>query len=123
MSTVVEGAKLLAYPLAVIFPGLVNDIARARYKGQPSPTDIWMFEAYLLKRVALQAGFSKVKLIPWHLLRPIVVQQRGLHLGLGKTELTAAEAESLSRAIRSDARLNRLLPSRFFGSLCVVCYK
>jgi ubiquinone/menaquinone biosynthesis C-methylase UbiE len=123
MSTVVEGAKLLAYPLAVLFPGLVNDIARARYNGQPSPTDIWMFEPYLLKRVALQAGFSKVKLIPWHLLRTLVVQQRGLHLGPSKTELTPDETESLSLAISKDASLNRVLPSRFFGSICLVCYK
>lgn len=123
MATVVEGAKLLAYPLAVMFPSLVNDIARARYKGPPSQTDIWMFESKSLEKVALNAGFSNVQLVPWHFFRPILVQQQSLHLGSTKTELSPNEIETLDKAVRIDSKLNRFLPSRFFGSICLVCHK
>ncbi|MDG1109744.1 MAG: class I SAM-dependent methyltransferase [Burkholderiaceae bacterium] len=121
MSTVVEGAKMLAWPLAVLAPGLVNNIARARYKGEPSATDLWMFEPALLKQVALQSGFKSVDVHSWGLLRPIVVQQRGLHLSETKPALSADEVRRFRRAIRADALLNRMLPQRCFGSICLLC--
>lgn len=122
MSTVVEGAKTLAYPLAVICPGFVNGIARARYRGRPSDTDIWMFEPKPLKKVAKEAGFKWVEIYPWHFLRPIVVQKMGLHLSLNeKPELLTSEERMLGRAIKADSLLNRVLPARFFGSVCLVC--
>jgi len=123
MAAVVEGAKIPAYPLAVLAPGLVIDIARARHKGEPSTTDIWMFEIAKLKQVALQAGFSRVDIYPWHLLRPIVVQRNSLHLSAEKPRLSEQEERTLGKAIRMDARLNRFLSTRFFGSICIVCHK
>jgi len=123
MSTVVEGAKMLVYPLAVWAPGLVNDIARARYRGEPSSTDLWMFEPAKLKRVAERAGFASVHIYPWHLLRTIVTQKRGLHLSANKPRLSDKEIVALRKAIDMDAFLNRILPRRFFGSICVVCRK
>jgi len=121
MSTVVEGAKVTVWPLAAMAPGLVNDIARARYKGQPSPTDLWMFEADKIKQVALQAGFAKAETTPWGLMRPIVAQRHGLHLSKDKPALSGDEERRFRRAILLDASLNRLLPQRCFGSLCLVC--
>lgn len=121
MSTVVEGGKVAVWPLAVLAPGLVNDIARARYKGQPSATDLWMFEADKIKRVARSAGFTNVATFPWGLVRPIVVQRNALHLCKEKPELSADEERRLRRAIRLDATLNRLLPQRCFGSICLLC--
>lgn len=123
MATVVESAKLFAYPLAVYFPGIVNEIARSRYVGKPSYTDIWLFEPHNLKQVALSAGFSRVRLIPWHLLRPLVVQKADLHLNAHKPLLSAREEAVLGRAVAIDGILNRFLPSRFFGSICLVCEK
>lgn len=123
MSTVVEGAKMAAYPLAVLAPGLVNDIARARYKGEPSATDIWMFETAKLKQLALRSGFSRVEICPWHLMRTIAVQQKNLHLSHQKTQLTESEVRELSSAVQIDSRLNRFLPARFFGSICTVFRK
>lgn len=123
MSTVVEGAKMLAYPLAVVAPGLVNDIARARYRGEPSLTDLWMFEPEKLKRVAERAGFTSVDIFPWHLLRTIVAQKKGLHLSANKPRLSDDEVLVLRKAIDKDAFLNRILPQRFFGSISLVCRK
>lgn len=123
MSTVVEGAKILAYPVAVIAPGFVNDIARTRYQGYPSATDLWMFEPEKLKRVAIQAGFSSVDIHPWHLIRPIVAQRNGLHLSANKPRLSDKETRTLRQAIKIDSCLNRILPQRFFGSFCLVCQK
>lgn len=121
MSTVVEGAKVLVWPLAVLAPGFVNDIARARYKGQPSSTDLWMFEAEKIKQTARKAGFSEAVAIPWGLARAIVVQQRGLHLSATKPALSADEVRRLRRAIKADAQINRVLPQRCFGSICLLC--
>ena len=123
MSTVVEGAKLAAYPLAVLAPGFINDIARIRYKGKPSATDIWMFEASKLRQVALQAGFSSVEIYPWHLIRALIVQRKNLHQSESKPKLSPQEIRKLSWSVRMDARLNRILPARFFGSICIVCRK
>lgn len=123
MSTVVEGAKLVAYPLAVAAPGLVNDVARARYRGEPSPTDLWMFEPGKLKRVAERAGFASVDIFPWHLLRTIVTQKKGLHLSAIKPRLSDEEVLVLQKAIDRDALLNGILPQRFFSSICLVCRK
>lgn len=123
MSTVVEGAKMLLYPLAVVAPGLVNDIARARHQGEPSLTDLWMFQSSKLKRVAEQAGFTSVDTFPWHLLRTIVTQKKGLHLSANKPRLSDDEVLVLRKAIDQDALLNRILPERFFGSISLVCRK
>lgn len=123
MSTVVEGAKIMAWPLAVMAPELVNDIARARYEGAPSSTDLWMFEADEIKQMALRAGFVEAETTPWGLVRPIVVQRRGLHLSQDKPALSADEERRFRQAVQLDARLNRYLPQRCFGSLCLVCKK
>lgn len=121
MSTVVEGGKTLAWPLACIMPGFVNDIARARYRGEPSLTDIWMFEAPKLRRVAVAAGFREARTTPWHLARAMTVFRHGLHLSRVKPELTPVEASLLAKAIALDSQLNRVLSTRCFGSVCLVC--
>jgi len=120
MSAVVEGAKIFAWPLAVLAPGLVNKIARARYKGEPSATDLWMFEPALLKQVALQSGFKSFDVHSWGLLRPIVVQRFGLHTSADKPQLSDQETRTFIKAVKIDAMLNRFLPHRCFGSICIV---
>lgn len=123
MGTVVEAAKMSAYPLALLAPKLVNDMARARYTGEPSATDLWMFEPIKLKQVAIQAGFSAIDMYPWHLLRAIIVQKKGMHLSENKPQLSDQEQHAFCRAIRIDSILNRLLSSRFFGSICCIFHK
>lgn len=123
MSTVVESAKIAAYPLAVLAPRFTNDIARSRYKGKSSCTDLWMFNAGEIKQVALESGFRTVKIFPWGLLRPLITQRYGLHLSYRKPQLSVKEERLFYQAIFVDGVLNRMLPSRFFGSICVVCYR
>ena len=123
MATVVESAKILAWPLAVLAPGLVNNLARARFKGQPSATDLWMFEPAKLTQVAVQSGFKSVDIHSWGLFRPIVVQRHSLHASVDRPKLNESEVRLLSNAIKMDAILNRFLPSRCFGSMCIICKK
>lgn len=123
MATVVESAKLVAYPLAVVAPGFVNNLARARHRGPPSPTDIWLFEPRGLRDAAIAAGFSQARTQPWNLRRPIDVQRHSLHLGPNKPRLSSSESDLLLKAIHADAWLRRILPSRFFGALSLVCVK
>lgn len=123
MSTIVEGSKILAYPLAVLAPVMVNNIARSRFKGGPSPTDLWMFEPRLLKKVALLSGFKSVDVQSWGLFRPIVVKLFGLNLSADKPKLTEREASIFNKAVKIDAVLSRFLPKRCFGSISVVCRK
>ena len=123
MSTVVESAKILAWPLAVLAPGLVNNLARSRYKGDPSATDLWMFEPAKLRQVAVQSGFKSVDIHSWGLFRPIAVQRHSLHTSVKKLKLNESELQLFSKAIKIDAILNRFLPKRCFGSMCIVCKK
>ena len=123
MSTVVEGGKVVVWPLAVVAPGFVNEIARARYKGQPSTTDLWMFEAKKITAVARRSGFSQVEAMPWGMLRAIVVQRNGLHLSDDKPVLSADEIRRFQWAIRADAWLTGFLPQRCFGSICLICHR
>lgn len=122
MSTVVEGGPILAWPWAVLAPGLVNNVARSRYKkAEPSATDLWMFEPEKLRQVALSSGFKSVDVYVWGLLRPLVIQRKLLHLTADKPKLTEPEIETFRKAFKIDAILNRFLPHRCFGSICVVC--
>jgi hypothetical protein len=123
MSAVVEGGKIAVWPLAVLAPKLVIDIARYRYNGPPSETDVWMFESNKIKQVAAASGFAMVKTIPWGLARPILVQRKALHLGGEKPTLSPEEERSFNRAVRLDSHLNRFLPQRCFGSLTLVCWR
>lgn len=123
MSVVVESSKLPAYLPALIFPSLINELARLRYKGGHSATDVWLFEPTILRQVALRSGFSRVQTIPWNLSRSISTNRNGLHLSADKPRLSFREEETLRKAIRIDDQLNRFLPSRFFGSVSLVCHK
>ena len=123
MSTVVEGGKILAWPLAVLSPGLVSNIARARFKGSPSTTDLWMFEPKKISRVALQSGFKSVDTHFWGLFRPVVVYRHNLYTSVDRPELTESEINVFRKAVKVDSFLNKILPSRFFGSVCLVCNK
>jgi hypothetical protein len=123
MSTVVEGGKWWAWPLAVLVPGLVNDVARMRSKATLRNDDIWMFEANRIRKLAHVAGFSQATTVPWGLLRPLMVQSGGLHLSSHKQELLPKEEVRLKHAIRIDAKLNHILPQRCFGSFGLMCIK
>jgi len=123
MSTIVESGKALVWPLAMLAPKFVNNFARKRYKGEPSATDLWMFEKDKLEQVALQSGFKFFNAISWGLFRPLVVQRNSLHTSADKPTLNELELSKLAKAIKFDSILNRFLPSRCFGSLCVVCRK
>lgn len=48
---------------------------------------------------------------------------KNLHLSHQKTQLTESEVRELSSAVQIDSRLNRFLPTRFFGSICAVFRK
>ena len=123
MSTVVEGGKLLVWPLAVLFPKLVNNIARTRYKGEPSPSDLWMFEEKPLAKIAKQSGFKSMDAYAWGLVRPMIVQRQGLHTSAEKPQLSDSELQIFLKAVKMDAFLNRILPKRCFGSMSIVCQK
>jgi len=123
MSTVVEGGKMFAWPLAVLFPTLVNNIARARFKGQPSTTDLWMFEPKKIRQVALQAGFKSVDTHSWGLFRPVAVYRHNLYTSADRPKLTEDEIKIFRRAIKFDSFITYILPSRCFGSVCLICKK
>lgn len=123
MSTVVESAKLLAYPLAVLAPKFVNNIARFRYKGEPSPTDLWMFEEKSLAQIAKHQGFNCMDAYPWGIVRPIVVKRQGLYTSAEKPKLSDSEIQTFRKAVKIDAFLNNFLPKRCFDSLCIVFRK
>jgi hypothetical protein len=123
MAIVVESAKILVWPFAVFAPDFITDIARRRYKGEPSTTDLWMFKQSDLKLLATQSGFESMDTYAWGLLRPIIVQRYGLHTSKDRPRLSSSEINLFRKAIKCDAILNKFLPKRCFGSLCIVFKK
>jgi ubiquinone/menaquinone biosynthesis C-methylase UbiE len=123
LSTVVESAKIIALPIGILFPKLINDIARKRYKYEPSETDLWMFEKNKLKNIFNNTGFSYSKYHYWGLFRPIIVQKFLLHLSKDKPKLSPKEIRLLKFSIFLDSIINKILPARFFGSMCIVAKK
>lgn len=123
IASVVESGILHRYPFAVMFPELINDIIRNKFKGKIDDTDIWMFNKNKISDLILNSGFSKVKIYPWNLVRQIYVAKYSLHLNKTKPSLSDKEVTALKRAIQLDNFLNKFLPCRFFGSLMIVCEK
>ena len=123
IANILESGKTLLYPLAVLFPNFMNELIRIKKKPNSLGADIWLFEIKKLKKVILDSGFSKVRFFSWHLLRPLVVQNNSLHLNTIKKHLTINEEKKLERAFNIDSKLNFILPSSFFGSICIVCEK
>lgn len=97
-------------------------LRRMRYDGEgpvrPGTTDVWIFEADELRALLQDAGFVDVVVRARYLVRPYVVALLGLHLGPGKPRLSRGEQAALRAALRVDAALGRVLPSRWFGGLC-----
>lgn len=123
MATFVESGKAALLPLAGVFPRLMNDLVRERYRGAQSATDLWLFEMKKLRPLILEAGFSRVNSLPFNLLRPLCVTRFSLHLDEGHPRLSKNEIVRLEKAIRLDRRLARFVPSRFFGSVALFCHK
>ena len=121
ISTVVESSKFFVWPLAIFAPKYINDIARERYKGKPSSTDLWLFEADMLAKECLIAGFKNASITPWGLCRAIIVQCLRLHLSEIKPALTNDEIYYLRCGIKLDSFLNRILPIRCFGAISLIC--
>lgn len=86
-------------------------------------TDVWIFRAEDLPRLASGAGFVDIQTRSWNLVRPMVVARRNLHLRGSKRQLTSMEAMQLGAAVASDAVLSRLLPRTVFGSICIAARK
>jgi ubiquinone/menaquinone biosynthesis C-methylase UbiE len=123
-AAIIESGKLYAYPLAIFFPGLMNDIIRLKYRNSKIDyTDVWMFKKRKISELALNSGFSKVKIYPWNLVRQIYVAKNSMHLNKTKPKLLDNEVRGLKRAIYLDSYINKFLPWRFFSSLMIVCEK
>jgi 2-polyprenyl-3-methyl-5-hydroxy-6-metoxy-1,4-benzoquinol methylase len=80
-------------------------------------TDVWLFDEDELRSLLCEAGFESVRMEQWHFLRPLLVATAALHLGAKKPRLGLLGRGFLRSAIRADALLRDLLPSRFFASL------
>ena len=116
MSLVVEYGKFYLWPFAIFFPQFILETARKMHKGCRSNIDIWLFEPSELNSLAKKAGFIKLKQKPWGFFRPLVVRIFGINLSLAYTEPSRFHRLLLRGAIWFDSKLNKLLPSRCFGS-------
>jgi ubiquinone/menaquinone biosynthesis C-methylase UbiE len=123
LSPIVEGAKIFALPIGIMFPTFINNFIRMRYDGPPSETDLWMFEEKKLKKLFSKLNVLNSKFYYWNLFRPIVVHKKYLHLSKNKQSLNTIEEKKFKNSILKDSLLNKFLPSRFFGSMCIVLEK
>ena len=77
----------------------------------------------LIKKIFKKVGYNNSKYYYWGLFRPIIVQKFMLHISKDKPSLTNREVKLLKFAIFLDSIFNKILPSRFFGSMCIVAQK
>ena len=85
--------------------------------------DIWLFEGERLARLFGTEGFEAIRVIPWNLLRPILVARSKLHLDALKPALSLWEQILFAASILSDAGLRRCLPAHAFGGLSLAACK
>ena len=81
------------------------------------------FEKKKLKKIFKTKRRNQESFLSRNLFRPIVVQKMNLHLSNEKPSLTNAEIKIFSKSLFVDAILNKILPTRFFGSLCIIVKK
>jgi ubiquinone/menaquinone biosynthesis C-methylase UbiE len=81
-------------------------------------TDVWLFNSIDLKEILISSGFKELNFINWHFFRPIIVSKLSLHLNDDKYNLNKYEVIVLSLSIYFDSVINKILPTKFFGSFC-----
>lgn len=85
--------------------------------------DVWLFEGKKLAKLFGVEGFEAIRVVPWNLIRPILVARRKLHLDAIKPALSPWEQILFALSILSDAGLRRCLPAPAFGALSVAACK
>jgi SAM-dependent methyltransferase len=85
--------------------------------------DVWLFEGERLATLFRTEGFEAIRVIPWNLLRPILVARSKLHLDALKPALSPWEQILFAVAILTDAGLRRCFPAHVFGSLSLAASK
>ena len=123
MSLVVESGKWYLWPFAIFFPQFILELARFFYKGIRGDVDVWLFDTSELAALGVNAGFLKVKQIPWGLLRPLIVRIFNINLDANYKTLTSTHNFLLKTAIHFDSKLNKLLSPKCFGSTSVLFSK
>ena len=103
-------------------------IDKYRYNGpdfveRPFGGDVWYFDSHEIVDVFMKSGYKDVKVVPWHLLRPVLVAIKGVHLSSKKPKITKNENLILRLAIGTDYVLNKILPASCFGSFSLVAKK
>lgn len=103
-------------------------IDKYRYGGpgfveRPFGGDVWYFESHEIIDLFMKSGYKDVKVVPWHLLRPVLVAIKSIHLSRTKPKMTKNEKFLLRLAIAADNVLNKILPASFFGSFSLIAKK
>lgn len=104
-------------------PRYVEKLRRPTPVDQGYGIDIWLLEPQRVQQLFTVAGFSRVRVEGWHIMRPIVVAAMKLHLHQGKPRLTTWETLILRLAASADSTMRRFLPLSAFGSLSLSAHK
>lgn len=101
----------------------VELLRKSKAASDGSVIDVWLFEGERLATLFSAEGFEAIRVIPWNLLRPILVARSKLHLDALKPALSPWEQILFAIAILSDAGLRRCLPADAFGALSLAACK
>lgn len=101
----------------------VELLRKGKASADGSVIDVWLFEAERLVTLFRTEGFESIRVIPWNLLRPILVATNKLHLDDLKPALAPWEQILFVVSILSDAGLRRCLPAHAFGALSLAVCK
>lgn len=94
-----------------------------RYEGEDvSPeagSDVWIFAKKELINLANDSGFKEIKTYLYYITRPILFAKKKLHLTPQKKELSNPELSLFKLSLKIDSYLNKILPSRMCGAVCI----
>ncbi|MEK7760958.1 MAG: methyltransferase domain-containing protein [Nitrospirota bacterium] len=104
-------------------PRYVEKLRRPKTADHGCGADIWLLEPQKIQHVFTEAGFGRILVEGWHILRPIVVAAMKLHLHQCKPALTLWEQSMLRFAVSADSVMRGFLPLSAFGSLSLSAQK
>jgi ubiquinone/menaquinone biosynthesis C-methylase UbiE len=86
-------------------------------------TDVWVFDKAGMEKILQDAGFKDIKIKNWHIFRALVSFWLKFHEIKDENDLNFYKKNVFRAAIAADGILQKILPSRLFGSLAIICYK
>lgn len=122
---VYESGNIILMLMYVIFGNKIFNLIR--YKGEDVSdninSDVWVFNQKELLKLLKDSGFIDIKTYLYNIVRPIIFSIKKMHLSNEKRILTKKELYFFKKSLVIDKFLNKKLPTKMFGGICLCAKK